>query len=626
MENNLETELKTSIAALSSSQLEPVVRFLHPLLDKLILLVVRPPVIAGQIGPGALGGSVHYATMARSAVRPASLNLNRSRSLSNSNPDISGTPTSPDDEVRAIIGSKDEIDRIQLNCDRTGQLTLSREEKNHNEKASGSSIPTATPIQRRKRISAMPNLAKPRTAQPQARTPHPATSGTAKNKEPTPKDSAVLENTSPQALPKSPGRRRASTGPQQLKVPDKRSGNLKEVKTAPASQEPAADSNRSRNDETQQAHDGSSPKLKTSQDSFCIDDHRPSPEYSQGKLKASQNDICIDDHHPHPEYSQGKLKDSQNSTCIEEKQRRPESSLPLKKSTASSDRERIIKARKLRELLKKEIRKEKKQQKGKTPDFEFNAPVDRSKMTMRDFIYYLPENNPMKRQTAEERESERQQANRLMLQLQQEAFQKTLSQPMQQDPLCLHNSSLYALQNLQPWAEDHTILLINKAIDPQELDFLLRFNIELSSKSPVHFLSSQAWSAIKTMSMWDGFRGLDRDIEGSAKRWKKLVESECPEREKFPQEWKNKSSLQKLIMLRALRPDRMTYAVRNYVEENMGSKYVEGARMEFAKSYEESSPATPVFFILSAGVNPLKDVESLGMVKKVPWVDIVYTF
>lgn len=49
---------------------------------------------------------MHYATMARSAIRPASLNLNRSRSLSNSNPDISGTPTSPDDEVRSIIGTK----------------------------------------------------------------------------------------------------------------------------------------------------------------------------------------------------------------------------------------------------------------------------------------------------------------------------------------------------------------------------------------------------------------------------------------------------------------------------------------------------------------------------------------
>ncbi|XP_053325502.1 dedicator of cytokinesis protein 7 isoform X3 [Spea bombifrons] len=161
MENNLESELKSSISALNSAQLEPVVRFLHLLFDKLILLVVRPPVIAGQIvnlgqasfeamasitnrlhknlegshdqhgrnnllgsyihyvfrlpntdpnspspGPGGLGGSMHYATMARTANRPASLNLNRSRSLSNSNPDISGTPTSPDDEVRSIIGSK----------------------------------------------------------------------------------------------------------------------------------------------------------------------------------------------------------------------------------------------------------------------------------------------------------------------------------------------------------------------------------------------------------------------------------------------------------------------------------------------------------------------------------------
>ncbi|XP_062405839.1 T-cell leukemia homeobox protein 2 isoform X5 [Sardina pilchardus] len=62
-----------------------------------------------------------------------------------------------------------------------------------------------------------------------------------------------------------------------------------------------------------------------------------------------------------------------------------------------------------------------------------------------------------RRQTAEEREAERQQANRLMMQLQQEAFQKTLSQPLQPDPLCLHNSSLYALQNLQPWAEDNKL-------------------------------------------------------------------------------------------------------------------------------------------------------------------------
>ncbi|XP_069488471.1 T-cell leukemia homeobox protein 2-like isoform X2 [Ambystoma mexicanum] len=66
-----------------------------------------------------------------------------------------------------------------------------------------------------------------------------------------------------------------------------------------------------------------------------------------------------------------------------------------------------------------------------------------------------------RRQTAEEREAERQQANRLMIHLQQEAFQKSLTQPLQQDPLCLHNSSLYALQNLQPWADDSKVTSVS---------------------------------------------------------------------------------------------------------------------------------------------------------------------
>ncbi|NXK73056.1 TLX3 protein, partial [Amazona guildingii] len=59
-----------------------------------------------------------------------------------------------------------------------------------------------------------------------------------------------------------------------------------------------------------------------------------------------------------------------------------------------------------------------------------------------------------RRQTAEEREAERQQASRLMLQLQHDAFQKSLNESIQPDPLCLHNSSLFALQNLQPWEEE----------------------------------------------------------------------------------------------------------------------------------------------------------------------------
>ncbi|XP_047215228.1 dedicator of cytokinesis protein 7-like isoform X5 [Girardinichthys multiradiatus] len=164
-EANMEGELKASIAALRGAQLDTCVRFLHQLLNKLIQLIVYPPVIAGQIvnlgraafeamallvnqihknlegnqdqhgrnnllasyvhyvfrlptaeplmlpaGAHSYEMPVQYATLSRATGRPSSLRLSRSKSISNSNPDLACTPITPDEEVQRIIGSKG-IDR-----------------------------------------------------------------------------------------------------------------------------------------------------------------------------------------------------------------------------------------------------------------------------------------------------------------------------------------------------------------------------------------------------------------------------------------------------------------------------------------------------------------------------------
>uniref|UniRef100_A0A669BAN7 Dedicator of cytokinesis 6 n=1 Tax=Oreochromis niloticus TaxID=8128 RepID=A0A669BAN7_ORENI len=165
-EANMEGELKASMAALRGAVLDTCVRFLHQLLNKLIQLIVYPPVIAGQIvnlGRAAfeamallvnqihknlegnqdqhgrnnlLASYIHYcfrlptaeptlppngespgltmpmqyATLSRATARPSSLHLSRSKSISNSNPDLASTPVSPDEEVQRIMGSKG-IDR-----------------------------------------------------------------------------------------------------------------------------------------------------------------------------------------------------------------------------------------------------------------------------------------------------------------------------------------------------------------------------------------------------------------------------------------------------------------------------------------------------------------------------------
>ncbi|XP_078035551.1 dynein beta chain, ciliary-like isoform X3 [Augochlora pura] len=156
------------------------------------------------------------------------------------------------------------------------------------------------------------------------------------------------------------------------------------------------------------------------------------------------------------------------------------------------------------------------------------------------------------------------------------------------------------------------IFMQSEEITQSELDFLLRFPYMIDLISPVDFLTNIGWGGIKYLSQMDDFRNLEKDIEGAAKRWKKFAESETPERENFPQDWKNKTALQRLCIMRCLRLDRMTYALRCFVEEKLGSKFVESRSPPFNKSFEETSSITPVFFILSPGVDPLKDVEKLG--------------
>ncbi|KNC98870.1 uncharacterized protein SPPG_09316 [Spizellomyces punctatus DAOM BR117] len=156
------------------------------------------------------------------------------------------------------------------------------------------------------------------------------------------------------------------------------------------------------------------------------------------------------------------------------------------------------------------------------------------------------------------------------------------------------------------------ILISQGDMDLPELDFLLRGPRAVNVKSPFDWLSDSSWGMVKAVSNMEVFKSLSSDIEGGSKQWKKYCELEVPENEKLPQEWKNKTPLQKLCILRCLRPDRMTYAVRNFISQKMGSKYINTSRVPLPRSFEESGPATPIFFILSPGVDPVKEVEALG--------------
>lgn len=94
------------------------------------------------------------------------------------------------------------------------------------------------------------------------------------------------------------------------------------------------------------------------------------------------------------------------------------------------------------------------------------------------------------------------------------------------------------------------------------MEFKTLASLYLNLAAVRHTIPKSSPIVFQAVALREEFRGLDRDVEGSAKQWRRWAESECPEKEKLPQEWKKKSLIQKLIILRALRPDRMIYALR----------------------------------------------------------------
>ena len=169
------------------------------------------------------------------------------------------------------------------------------------------------------------------------------------------------------------------------------------------------------------------------------------------------------------------------------------------------------------------------------------------------------------------------------------------------------------------WSPSGTQLAVKIAlqqglIKASEVTLLVQAPIDNSKENPVAaWLGDTNWQSCVALSLQhEEFANLPSDLEGSWKRWKEWCELEQPEGEALPQEWKRLSSFERLMVVRALRPDRMTLAVELWVREVLGGKYVESIPFDLAVSFEDAGPAVPIFFLLSPGVNPDADVKVLG--------------
>lgn len=136
-----------------------------------------------------------------------------------------------------------------------------------------------------------------------------------------------------------------------------------------------------------------------------------------------------------------------------------------------------------------------------------------------------------------------------------------------------------------------------------------------------NWLSDKSWGEILSLASIKTFADLPVKFVEELSQWHAFFLSRDPHLEKFPGNWNEKlSSFQKILLLRCIRPDKLTHAIRNFIASSfLGPKFVEPPVFDLLAIYKNSVAITPLIFLLSEDVSdPRGLVVELAQKVKIP--------
>lgn len=99
------------------------------------------------------------------------------------------------------------------------------------------------------------------------------------------------------------------------------------------------------------------------------------------------------------------------------------------------------------------------------------------------------------------------------------------------------------------------------------------------------------------------------DIASDGEAWRAYYELDAPETAALPGGYSGRlSQFEVLLLLRCLRVDRVVVGITHFVIQTLGDRYVTPPVLDYHAIFRQSSPTTPVVFVLSPGADPAFDV------------------
>ncbi|XP_077462234.1 dynein axonemal heavy chain 12-like [Stigmatopora argus] len=153
------------------------------------------------------------------------------------------------------------------------------------------------------------------------------------------------------------------------------------------------------------------------------------------------------------------------------------------------------------------------------------------------------------------------------------------------------------------------LLLAQKKIEYTDLMFLMTGGVGLQNtiaNPDPSWLQEKSWDEICRANELPVLNGLKDAFLQGPELFKPIFESKEPSTVPLPSPWDEKlNELQKMIIVRCLRPDKIVPAVNSYVIAKLGKNFVQPPPFDLSKSYLDSNATIPLVFVLSPGADPM---------------------
>ncbi|XP_062904770.1 dynein axonemal heavy chain 2 [Mobula hypostoma] len=162
------------------------------------------------------------------------------------------------------------------------------------------------------------------------------------------------------------------------------------------------------------------------------------------------------------------------------------------------------------------------------------------------------------------------------------------------------------------------ILEVAGKLNMDEYNFFLCGGVVLDREEQMDnpcpgWLADTNWDNITQLDKLTNFHGIMNSFEQYPKDWNAWYTSSVPETALLPVEWENTcNELQRMLIVRSLRQDRVALCVTSFIVNNLGSKFVEPPVLDMHSVIDDSNTRTPLIFVLSPGVDPTNALLQLA--------------